>query len=62
MIDAGRASLRFIARHLISIVLLFGFIAALFDNRRRAFHDRLADSIVTTRPRSVWSVDDTDGS
>ncbi len=57
-IDGGRAALRLLGRHLISPILLIGFIVALTDGQRRTFHDRLAGSVVIRRQREVWTSDD----
>jgi uncharacterized RDD family membrane protein YckC len=57
-IDMGRAVLRTAVRHLISPILLLGFIAALPDGQRRTFHDRLAVTVVIGRPREVWTAED----
>lgn len=57
-IDQGRAGLRMIGRHVISPILLVGYIVAFADGQRRTFHDRLAGTVVIRRPREVWSVDD----
>ena len=56
-LDFARAFTRLVVRHLFSPILLFGFITALFDGHRRAFHDRVSTSLVTTRQREVWTVD-----
>ena len=56
-IDTGRAAFRFLARHLVSPVFLFGFIVAFTDSQRRTFHDRLAGSVVVGRTREVWTAD-----
>ena len=57
-VDQGRAGLRMIGRHLISPILLFGYLMAFGDGQRRTFHDRLADTVVIRRPRETWSADD----
>lgn len=57
-IDVGRAGLRMFARHLISPILLFGYLVAFADRQRRTFHDRLAGTIVIRREREVWTADD----
>ncbi len=54
-LDVSNAAARFVVRHLISPFLLLGFLPALFDPQRRTFHDRVATSVVTTRPRETWS-------
>jgi uncharacterized RDD family membrane protein YckC len=54
-LDFPRALTRLIVRHLISPVLLIGFIVAFSDGQRRTFHDRVASSVVTTRQREVWT-------
>ncbi|NQY58294.1 MAG: RDD family protein [Ilumatobacteraceae bacterium] len=59
-IDATHAATRFVARQLISPILLFGFLMALTNPQRRAFHDQLAGSVVTRRPLERWSADDGD--
>jgi hypothetical protein len=51
----GHAVTRMVVRHLLSPIALFGFIAALADGQRRAFHDRVASSLVITREREVWT-------
>lgn len=57
-IDGGRAALRMFARHLISPILLFGYLVAFTDGQRRTFHDRLAGTVVIRRAREVWTSDD----
>lgn len=57
-VDQGRAGLRMFARHLISPVLLFGYVMAFADGQRRTFHDRLAGTVVIRRSREVWTADD----
>jgi uncharacterized RDD family membrane protein YckC len=57
-IDAGFAFLRFAARHLVSVILLIGFLVAFTDSQRRTFHDRMAGSVVVGRARATWSADD----
>jgi uncharacterized RDD family membrane protein YckC len=57
-IDMGRAVLRTAVRHLISPVLLLGFLVSLPDAQRRTFHDRLTQTAVIGRDREVWTVDD----
>ncbi|MFT6289874.1 MAG: putative RDD family membrane protein YckC [Ilumatobacter sp.] len=57
-IDMGRAVLRTAVRHLVSPVLLLGFLVSLPDPQRRTFHDRLTQTVVIGRDREVWTVDD----
>jgi uncharacterized RDD family membrane protein YckC len=59
-IDASRAAARFVIRHLVSAIFLFGFLAALGDGQRRTFHDRVASTVVVGRTRATWSADDPD--
>lgn len=57
-IDVAHAGTRFVVRHLLSVILLVGFVVAFFDPQRRAFHDRWAGSVVVGRRRESWSADD----
>ena len=57
-LDIGAAATRAVLRHLISPIFMFGYFPALFDGQRRTFHDRFASSVVTTRPREVWTPDE----
>jgi uncharacterized RDD family membrane protein YckC len=57
-ITAGEAGLRFVVRSLISWILLIGFLMALGNSQRRAFHDSVAGTVVTRPPRATWSIDD----
>lgn len=57
-IDSGRAGLRMLGRHLISPILLLGYLMAFGDSQRRTFHDRLAGTVVIRRQRESWSADD----
>ncbi|MGB3735601.1 MAG: RDD family protein, partial [Ilumatobacter sp.] len=57
-IDQGRGALRMLGRHVISPILLFGYVIAFVDSQRRTFHDRLAGTVVTRRQREVWTADD----
>ena len=57
-IDVGRAALRLLVRHLISTILLIGFLVAFTDGQRRTFHDRLARTVVIGREREVWTSGD----
>lgn len=59
-IDVARAGARFAIRHLVSVILLAGFLSALRDNQRQAFHDKIASSVVVGRSRETWSADDRD--
>lgn len=59
-IDGGRAGLRMFARHVISPILLFGYLMAFGDSQRRTFHDRLATTVVIRRQRETWSSADGD--
>ncbi|WP_420452544.1 RDD family protein [Ilumatobacter sp.] len=59
-LDVSHAAARFAVRQLISPVFLFGFVAALVDPQRRAFHDQVAGSVVVARPRRTWTHDETD--
>lgn len=56
-ITRSYAMTRNFLRHVLSPLLLAGFIVALFDSQRRTFHDRFAGSVVIGRPREVWVVD-----
>jgi uncharacterized RDD family membrane protein YckC len=56
-IDLGRAALRVTVRHLISTILLIGFLIAFTDSQRRTFHDRVARTVVVGREREVWTAD-----
>ena len=58
MIPASYAFTRFVMRALISPVLLFGFLMAVVDPHRRAFHDHIAGTVVTGKARATWSVHD----
>ena len=57
-VDHGRGALRMLGRHVISPILLFGYVIAFADTQRRTFHDRLAGTVVTRRKLEVWSADD----
>ena len=57
-IDQGRGALRMFGRHIVSPILLFGYLMALADRQRRTFHDRLAGTVVTRRAPETWSADD----
>jgi uncharacterized RDD family membrane protein YckC len=57
-VGAGEAGLRFVIRSLVSPILLIGFLMALFDAQRRAFHDTVAGTVVVRPPRATWSIDD----
>ncbi len=57
-VDAGRAGLRTIGRHVLSPILLLGYLVAFVDGQRRTFHDRLAGTVVIRRSREVWNADD----
>ena len=57
-VDRPRGAARMLGRHLVSPILLFGYIAAFTDSQRRTFHDRLAGTVVIRRQREVWSADD----
>jgi len=57
-VDQGRAGLRMLGRHVISPILLFGYLIAFADPQRRTFHDRLVGTVVTRRQRETWSADD----
>lgn len=58
LLDSGAAATRYALRFLVSPVLLFGFVMALFDSDRRTFHDQFAGSVVTRPARASWSIDD----
>jgi len=58
MISAGAAGLRFVLRSLVSSIFLIGFLVALGNSQRRAFHDNFAGTVVTRPPRATWSIDD----
>ncbi len=57
-VDPGRAGFRMIGRHVLSPILLLGYVVAFFDGQRRTFHDRLAGTVVIRRSREVWNADD----
>lgn len=57
-IDVPHATTRFVVRQLISPILLIGFLQALGDSQRRAFHDKMAGSVVIRPARATWSVED----
>ena len=57
-LDVSRAAARFTVRHLLSPILLLGYLPALFDPQRRTFHDRIVTSVVIARPRATWSAGD----
>lgn len=57
-IGAGEAGLRFVLRYFVSPILLIGFLMALGNSERRAFHDHVAGTVVTRPPRASWSIDD----
>ncbi len=57
-LDMASALTRFIVRHLVSSLLLIGFLLALADGQRRTFHDRFAGSVVVGREREVWTPED----
>lgn len=56
-VNVGRGALRFLVRHLVSPIFLFGFLIAFADGQRRTFHDRIAGTVVIGRPREVWTAD-----
>jgi uncharacterized RDD family membrane protein YckC len=58
MVNGGEAGLRFVVRHLVSPILLIGFLVALGSSQRRTFHDNVAGTVVTRPPRATWSIDD----
>jgi len=58
MISAGEAGLRFVLRSFVSSIFLIGFLVALGNSQRRAFHDNFAGTVVTRPPRATWSIDD----
>ncbi len=60
-IDTAHAATRFVARQLISPILLFGFLMAFANPQRRTFHDQLAGTIVTRRPLETWTAEGADG-
>ncbi|MEL6890353.1 MAG: RDD family protein [Actinomycetota bacterium] len=60
LLDIGAAAGRVVTRHLLSPILLLGFLPALVDPQRRTFHDRIATSVVIARPREVWTPGDGD--
>gem|GEM_PF-2788091 len=45
---------RMALRHLVSSILFAGYLVALGDSQRRAFHDKFVDSVVVGRAREVW--------
>jgi uncharacterized RDD family membrane protein YckC len=57
-VGAGEAGLRFVLRFVVSIILLIGFVVALWDSQRRTFHDKIAGTVVTRPPRESWSIED----
>ncbi len=57
-VDRPRGAARMLGRHLVSPILLFGYLVAFTDSQRRTFHDRLAGTVVIRRRREVWSADD----
>ncbi len=57
-LDVASAGARFAVRHVISPILLIGFIVAFGNSQRRTFHDRVATSVVIARPRETWSAGD----
>ncbi len=57
-VDRPRGAFRMLGRHLISPILLFGYLVAFTDSQRRTFHDRLAGTVVIRRQREVWNADE----
>jgi uncharacterized RDD family membrane protein YckC len=49
-IGFGRATGRFFAKIISTVILLIGFIMAAFSERRQALHDRVAGTLVIHRP------------
>jgi hypothetical protein len=47
-----------VIRQLISTIFFIGFLVALGNSQRRAFHDQIAESVVVRPPRATWSIDD----
>jgi uncharacterized RDD family membrane protein YckC len=48
-ISMGQAFARFFARILSAILLFFGFLMVLWDDRKQGLHDRIANTYVTRR-------------
>jgi hypothetical protein len=57
-LDKASAGTRFVIRQLISTIFFIGFLVALGNSQRRAFHDQIAESVVVRPPRATWSIDD----
>jgi uncharacterized RDD family membrane protein YckC len=58
LISAGDAGVRFVIRQTVSMILFIGFLMALGNSQRRAFHDDVAGTVVTRPERASWSIDD----
>ena len=54
-LTTSAAAGRMVIRHLVSPILLVGFLPAFADPQRRTLHDRVATSVVVTRSREVWT-------
>lgn len=57
-VPVATAATRYVVRSVVSPILLFGFLMAFTNSDRRTFHDTVAGTIVTRRPRERWSLDD----